>query len=68
MKNYCKHITSSMICSITVLLLLIAGTINAQLVTNGGFESSNTGVIDSTGIEGWIFPVADGINPAPYSK
>ena len=65
MKNFCKHITSSMICNVAVLLFLIAGTINAQLVTNGGFESSNTGVIDSTGIEGWIFPVTDGINPPP---
>ena len=35
-----------------ILLVLSLGSAGAQLVTNGGFESSNPGVIDSTGIKG----------------
>ena len=36
-----------------------------QIVTNGGFESSDVGVIDSTGIKGWLIQVASGVSPAP---
>ncbi len=35
-----------------------------KVAINGGFESSNTGVVDSTGIKGWII-FAQGITPAP---
>jgi endo-1,4-beta-xylanase len=47
-----------------IVFIFLAGTINAQIVTNGGFESSNTGIIDSTGIEGWVI-FAQGITPPP---
>ncbi len=46
-----------------ILLVLSLGSAGAQLVTNGGFESSNPGVIDSTGIKGWLIQVATGITP-----
>ena len=35
-----------------------------EVVTNGGFEDSNTGIVDSTGIKGWVI-FAQGITPAP---
>ncbi|MEJ2615840.1 MAG: carbohydrate binding domain-containing protein, partial [Ignavibacteriaceae bacterium] len=35
-----------------------------EVVTNGGFEDSNTGIVDSTGIKGWVI-FAQGISPAP---
>ncbi len=46
--------------------------LNAQLVTNGGFESSNTGIVDSaagindnTSVKGWFISVASGMTPPP---
>jgi endo-1,4-beta-xylanase len=39
--------------------------VNAQIVTNGGFESSNTGDITTTGTDGWSIGIASGINPPP---
>ena len=35
------------------------------IVTNGGFESSNVGVVDSTGIKGWLIQYVSDISPAP---
>ncbi len=40
-----------------------ASNVYAQLVTNGGFESSNTGIVDTGAVKGWIFTVASGITP-----
>jgi len=39
--------------------------LNAQIVTNGGFESSNTGLVDTTAVKGWFIQVATGITPPP---
>ncbi|HTX17125.1 MAG TPA: endo-1,4-beta-xylanase [Bacteroidota bacterium] len=39
--------------------------VQAQLVTNGGFESSNVGDITATGTKGWVISVAAGITPPP---
>ena len=36
-----------------------------QAVTNGGFENSNTGIVDTTDVKGWLIQVAQGINPPP---
>jgi endo-1,4-beta-xylanase len=47
------------------LLIGISATGNAQLVTNGGFEDSNTGDITSTSTKGWFIGIASGINPPP---
>ncbi len=56
----------------TMVLLFTAGTLRSQVVTNGGFESSNTGIVDSTAgindntsVKGWFIQVATGINPPP---
>ena len=37
----------------------------AQLVTNGSFESSSTGVVNNNDVKGWLIQVADGVNPSP---
>ncbi len=36
-----------------------------NVVTNGDFEDSNTGVVDSTNIKGWLIQVAQGVTPPP---
>ena len=35
------------------------------IVTNGGFESSNTGVVDTTAVKGWLIQTASTVSPAP---
>ena len=35
------------------------------IVTNGGFESSNTGVVDTTAVKGWLIQTASDVSPAP---
>jgi endo-1,4-beta-xylanase len=60
-----KRSVSSWI-SFAVIMLLGAGSANAQnLVTNGSFESSNTGVVSGTDVKGWDIEVATGITPPP---
>jgi GH35 family endo-1,4-beta-xylanase len=36
-----------------------------NIVTNGGFEDSNTGVVDTTDVKGWEIQVAAGVTPLP---
>ncbi len=55
-----------------VMLIMGSGTANAQLVRNGGFESTNPGIVDSTAgitdgtaIKGWVIQVDSGISPPP---
>ena len=36
-----------------------------NVVTNGGFEDSNTGVVDTTEVKGWVIQVAAGVTPLP---
>lgn len=50
---------------ILLILIFISSPVNAQTVTNGSFEESNTGSIDTTDVKGWLIQVAQGINPAP---
>jgi endo-1,4-beta-xylanase len=38
---------------------------NLPVVTNGGFEDSNVGSVDSMNVKGWLFLVAQGISPLP---
>ncbi len=49
----------------SVLLSLIPGITFTQLVTNGDFESSNIGIVDSSGIEGWSIIVENDVIPSP---
>ncbi|MBE3120844.1 MAG: hypothetical protein IMZ58_01360, partial [Thermoplasmata archaeon] len=63
-KSYKKLSSYAGYC-IMLMLIIIAGTANAQLVTNGGFESSNTGVVDTTEVKGWLIQVATGVTTKP---
>jgi endo-1,4-beta-xylanase len=56
------RLNSNIIFSILLILTLITGIVNAQLVTNGSFEATDPGVYtDSlTGIDGWLLQLMDG--------
>ena len=46
---------------ITILVLAFATlNLNAQQVTNGGFESSELGVVTGTDVEGWLIQISAG--------
>ena len=60
-----RRSVGSWILLVALMLLGSAGTTNAQLVTNGSFESSNPGVVSGTDVKGWLFQVASGVNPPP---
>jgi endo-1,4-beta-xylanase len=64
MNNLCNR-SSRILIGLSFLLVIMSGNLFAQLVTNGGFESSNTGIVEGTGVEGWLIQVADGLNPPP---
>ncbi|MEJ2055589.1 MAG: hypothetical protein P8X42_16870, partial [Calditrichaceae bacterium] len=48
-----------------VTLIEQIDTTTYQVVTNGGFESSDTGVVAGADIEGWLIQVADGLDSPP---
>jgi len=60
-----KQSASMMVILLMLILTFSAKNVNAQIVTNGDFENSNTGVVTGTDVEGWLIQVADGINPPP---
>ncbi|MFM6922780.1 MAG: hypothetical protein ACKOXZ_08805, partial [Polynucleobacter victoriensis] len=47
------HLTVLIICIMGMLSFTPTDT-SAQLVTNGSFESSATGIVTSTDVEGWL--------------
>lgn len=63
--NSIRNRSSMSLLCMLVLFIMTSGTALAQLVTNGGFESSNPGVVDAAGIKGWLIQVASGITPPP---
>jgi endo-1,4-beta-xylanase len=65
MSGLYKKLVSFVGCCILSIFIFMGGTANAQVVTNGGFESSNTGIIDSTGIKGWLMLVASDVTTPP---
>ena len=72
MNNVSKLFTGRWIALAIVLLIGMSGVSKAQLVTNGSFESSKTGIVDSTSgicdntsVKGWVIQVATGITPPP---
>ena len=60
-----KQYLGAMVVLTVMALLTSASSIRAQSVMNGGFESSNTGIVDTTEIKGWLILVASGITPPP---
>jgi GH35 family endo-1,4-beta-xylanase len=65
MNNYNKRLSSVIVFYTILILSLISASTFAQIVTNGGFESSDVGDITATGTEGWFIQVTGGIDPAP---
>lgn len=64
-KNFNKRLLIlQIICTIGILSFIPANNF-AQIVTNGSFESSNTGIVDTTAVHGWVIQVAGGVTPAP---
>jgi endo-1,4-beta-xylanase len=64
MKHAIKLFAGRWIVLSITLLIGIAGISNAQLVTNGSFESSPTGVVTNYDAKGWLIQVAS-VTPAP---
>jgi GH35 family endo-1,4-beta-xylanase len=54
--------------SILTVVLINAGSIRAQLVTNGSFELSDTGQVSNTDVSGWVIQVSASISPAPVIR
>jgi endo-1,4-beta-xylanase len=64
MKALYSRFPAILVC-LSMHLAVTSGNSFAQLVTNGGFESSNTGIVEGTAVKGWLIQVANGINPPP---
>ncbi len=60
MKQNVKIFSSTWLLLLLVLLIGICGTSRAQIVTNGSFESSNVGVVDTTAVKGWFIQKGTG--------
>ncbi|MGD1045167.1 MAG: endo-1,4-beta-xylanase [Bacteroidota bacterium] len=65
MYNILKLFTGRWIVLSIALLIGIPGVSNAQLVTNGSFEESNTGVVSGYDVKGWFIQVQNNPSPAP---
>jgi len=65
MKRLSSQSVSGLILLAAVLILSTSVKLHAQIVTNGGFESSGIGDITATNTEGWLVLVASGITPPP---
>lgn len=56
---------SCLVLAVMLAMFSLPAALPAQVVTNGGFESSSLGDITSTGTRGWVIGVASGITPPP---
>ncbi len=48
---------------VSVFLFGLFDVLHAQIVTNGGFENSDTGIVNS--VKGWVIQVADTVKSRP---
>jgi len=60
-----KQSASMMVILLMSILTFSAKNVNAQLVTNGSFEDSDTGQVSGTDVKGWVIEVAQSVNPTP---
>ena len=65
MKRFTVHSLRGLIILAILLALTCSTTLHAQLVTNGGFESSSVGDITATGTKGWLIQFVNTITPPP---
>lgn len=64
-RNLNKRMLIALVTCAMIALSFIPFSAFAQMVTNGSFESSNTGIVTNTDIDGWLIQVAGTIVPAP---
>jgi endo-1,4-beta-xylanase len=65
MKERSMQSLSSLMLVAAMLMLSASATLRAQLVTNGGFESSSLGNITATATKGWIIVIGSDITVPP---
>ncbi len=65
MKRLTMQPLSGLILLAAMLVFSSSATLHAQLVTNGGFESSSIGDISATGTKGWLIQFVNTITPPP---
>ena len=65
MKRITNHVSFVGMLVGLVMWCATVTNLHAQIVTNGGFESSSTGTVDTTAVKGWVIQVASGITPPP---
>jgi len=65
MKRMTKHALSGLFSFVVMMVFSPSGKLNAQIVTNGDFESSSVGVVTGADVTGWLIEVADTVKPKP---
>ena len=65
MSGMTKRSLVRLLLMITVIALLAGRSLRAQIVTNGSFESSDTGVVTGNDVKGWVIQVADTVKNKP---
>ena len=65
MKERSMQSLSSLMLVAAMLMLSTSATLRAQVVTNGGFESSGIGDITATATKGWVIIIGGSIAPHP---
>ena len=60
MSSVVIRLNNNIIFSILLMLTLMIGAVNAQLNTNGSFESSEVDTVTGTEVEGWVIEVGGG--------
>ncbi len=58
MSSIVIHLNNNIIFSVLLMLTLMTGVVNAQLNTNGSFESSAVDTVSGTEVEGWVIELA----------
>jgi endo-1,4-beta-xylanase len=58
-----KKMNIKLLTILFLCLMIISGRSLAQIVRNGSFELSDTGVVKASGLDGWLIQIAESINP-----
>jgi GH35 family endo-1,4-beta-xylanase len=65
MVSHKNRLLSNLVCLTTLIFSLVYSNSFAQLVTNGGFESSSTGIKQTGDVKGWLLLVGSSITSPP---
>ncbi|HNW49815.1 MAG TPA: endo-1,4-beta-xylanase [Prolixibacteraceae bacterium] len=63
-----KRLLSIRFLYLAVILSLITCSSFAQIVTNGSFESCDTGFVTTTPVKGWLLQASSSLSPSPEFK